>query len=249
MRRVDRVVLLCVAGLAPVSRNQPRRPPSAFAPEARRSRSLAATRRSCARPSLSRREPAEALREQGFFLFPERPAPRRHLRRRTAERKLVRMAHGRVTEPRSSTAIRAASFTRKDHDGIFFTPVPVKTTLPDAASQPWPMGDAPSRDRGGRSRSRRHRGRRRSRVSDPAALTAAVVVVYKGHRRPGATLWESRRTRSSRAGRWARASLPHLRDACQRRVFRVTSGAGPDCRSRRPAARDPHRGLLHMSSG
>ena len=33
-----------------------------------------------------------------------------------------------------------------DHDGIFFEPVPVQTSLPDGQTQPWPMGDALSDD-------------------------------------------------------------------------------------------------------
>ena len=33
-----------------------------------------------------------------------------------------------------------------DHDGIFFEPVPVQTSLPDAQTQPWPMGDVLSDD-------------------------------------------------------------------------------------------------------
>ena len=34
-----------------------------------------------------------------------------------------------------------------DTPGIHFTPVPVRTRLPDAATQPWPMGDKPDAGR------------------------------------------------------------------------------------------------------
>ncbi len=66
-------------------------------------------------------------------------------------------------------------------DRVFFTPVPVRTTLPDAATQPWPMGDAPAA-------SPWPAGLDRARMAaavdlafaDPQGLTAAMVVVYKG---------------------------------------------------------------------
>jgi len=59
--------------------------------------------------------------------------------------------------------------------------VPVKTTLPDAASQAWPMGDAPSRDAwpAGIDRARIAKAVDLA-FSDPSGLTAALVVVYKG---------------------------------------------------------------------
>jgi CubicO group peptidase (beta-lactamase class C family) len=64
---------------------------------------------------------------------------------------------------------------------IFFTPVKVTTTLPDAMSQEWPMGDRPDT-------APPPSGIDRAKIdaavdaafADPAALTAAFVVVYKG---------------------------------------------------------------------
>ena len=43
---------------------------------------------------------------------------------------------------RSSTAIRAARSCRAAKPSIHFKPVAVPRNLPDAATQPWPMGDA-----------------------------------------------------------------------------------------------------------
>ena len=65
--------------------------------------------------------------------------------------------------------------------GIHFTPVAVRTTLPEASTQAWPMGDAPSIDPW-------PAGLDRAKVqaavdmafADPEALTAAMVVVHKG---------------------------------------------------------------------
>jgi CubicO group peptidase (beta-lactamase class C family) len=68
-----------------------------------------------------------------------------------------------------------------DHDGIYFTPVPVQTKLPDAGTQPWPMGDAPS---GEPWPAKLDRTKMQAAVdlafADPEGLTAGMVVVYKG---------------------------------------------------------------------
>ncbi len=64
--------------------------------------------------------------------------------------------------------------------GIHFTPVAVKTALPSAASQPWPMGDrvdaaaAPAIDRA------KIDAAVAAAFADPAAMTAAFLVLYKG---------------------------------------------------------------------
>jgi len=65
--------------------------------------------------------------------------------------------------------------------GISFTRVPVTTTLPEASTQAWPMGDQPDK-------TPFPAGIDRAKVdaavdaafADPAALTAAFLVVYKG---------------------------------------------------------------------
>ena len=68
-----------------------------------------------------------------------------------------------------------------NHDGVHFKPVPVRTTLPDAASQAWPMGDAPST---APWPAKLDRAKLQAAVdlafADPAGLTAAMVVVHKG---------------------------------------------------------------------
>ena len=97
----------------------------------------------CSAVFVSGREAAEAFENSGFFLFPE------HERRGVTydvdrARQLVRMTHGAVTRTAKFYGDQGCIIHPQDHDGIFFTPVAVKTRLPDAASQPWPMGDAPS---------------------------------------------------------------------------------------------------------
>jgi len=134
----------------------------------------------CSAVFVSGREPAEAFENSGFFLFPadERRRVTYDVDRRS---QLVRMTHGAVTRTAKLYGDQGCIIHPQDHDGIFFTPVPVKTRLPDAASQPWPMGDAPPAEP---APSGIDRGRVGKAVdlafSDPAALTAAFVVVYKG---------------------------------------------------------------------
>lgn len=64
--------------------------------------------------------------------------------------------------------------------GIHFTPVPVRTTLPDAKSQAWPMGDrvdaTPPADL---DRSKLDAASEAA-FADPAAMTAAFLVLHKG---------------------------------------------------------------------
>src|SRR5262249_54280653 len=64
---------------------------------------------------------------------------------------------------------------------IFFTPTPVKTALPGALSQPWPMGDRPDTSAwpAGINKAKVDAAVEAA-VSDPDALTAGFLVLYKG---------------------------------------------------------------------
>jgi CubicO group peptidase (beta-lactamase class C family) len=133
----------------------------------------------CSAVFVSGRAPDEAFKNSGYFLFPEdqRAGVTYKVDR---EARLVRMTHGAITRTAKFYGDQGCIIHPENHDGIFFTPVPVKTTLPDAASQPWPMGDAPS--------NAAPTGIDRARVAkaadlafaDPDGLTAAFVVVHKG---------------------------------------------------------------------
>jgi CubicO group peptidase (beta-lactamase class C family) len=134
----------------------------------------------CSAVFVSGRDAAEAFENSGFFLFPE--AERRGVTYDVDRRhQLVRMTHGAVTRTAKFYGDQGCIIHPQDHDGIFFKPVAVTSRLPDAASQPWPMGDAAPREAA-------PSGFDRARVakavdlafSDPAGLTAAFVVVYKG---------------------------------------------------------------------
>ena len=134
----------------------------------------------CSAVFVSERDPQEAARNSGYFLMPPELAdkPEWTIDR---DRKLVRMTLGGITREAKYYGDQGCIIHQKDKPGIFFTPAAVKTTLPDAMSQPWPMGD-------GAADAPLPRGIDRTRLdaameaafSDPAALTAGVVVVYKG---------------------------------------------------------------------
>ena len=210
----------------------------------------------CSAVFVSGREAAEAFGNSGFFLFPS-----------TEERRGVTYDVDREQQARPHDArqrhARAAKFygdqgciihRPSGHDGIYFTPVPVKTRLPDAATQPWPMGDAPPTRRRCRPRSIARASTKAVDVAfaDPEGLTAAFIVVYKGRSSASATCRASRRTRSSRAGRWARASTATLfallvKDG----VYKIDEPAPvPEWQTAgRSARRDSQRDLLRMSSG
>jgi CubicO group peptidase (beta-lactamase class C family) len=160
---------------------QPARP-SAFAPEGTPiALGLAGYAKVlCSAVFVSGRDGAEAFENSGFFLFPE--AERRGVSYDVDRRnQLVRMTHGSITRTAKFYGDQGCVIHPQDHDGIFFKPVAVKTRLPDAASQPWPMGDA---DPAGGTPSGFDRARVAKAVdlafSDPAGLTTAFIVVYKG---------------------------------------------------------------------
>src|SRR4030095_5794750 len=136
---------------------------------------------------------------------------------------------------------------------IFFTPVPVRTTLPDAASQAWPMGDRvetsplpPEVDRA------KVDAALDAAFADSSALTAGFIAVYKGRiiaerYMPGITKDTQLETWSM--GKSLTATLFAL--LVKQGVYRIDQPAPvPDWR----APGDPRGAiriadLLHMSSG
>jgi len=134
----------------------------------------------CSAVFVSGRDPAEAFENSGYFLFPDdqRSGVRYTVDR---ERKLVRMTHGSTTRTARFYGDQGCIIHPQDHDGIYFTPVAVRTSLGDAASMPWPMGDKPSGKPfpSGIDRARVAKALDLA-FSDPAGLTAAFVVLYKG---------------------------------------------------------------------
>ena len=134
----------------------------------------------CSAVFVSGRDPNEAARNSGYFLMPPEleDKPTWTIDR---DQKIVRMTLGGVTREAKYYGDQGCIIHQKDNPKIFFTPVPVTSALPDAASTPWPMGDAPDREPLAPGVDRvKLDAAVEAAFSDPAALTAGLVVVHKG---------------------------------------------------------------------
>jgi CubicO group peptidase (beta-lactamase class C family) len=135
----------------------------------------------CSGVFVSGRDEAEVRENSAYFLMtePDRKKPLTAEVDRQAKR--VRVTVGGVTRTAAFYGDQGCVIHPVDHDGVHFTPVPVRTTLPDAAGQPWPMGDAAPASAWP---AKLDRAAITAAVglafADPAGLTAAMVVVHKG---------------------------------------------------------------------
>src|SRR5438034_1698771 len=179
-----RIVAASLVAAAAVSATaqQVVRQPSAFAPEGTPiTLGLAGYAKVlCSAVFVSGRDPAEAFHNSGYFFFPENQlsgvtyAVDRN-------KKLVRTTHGAVTRTARFYGDQGCIIHPPEHDGIYFKPVAVTSRLPDPASQPWPMGDKEPGDPLPSDIDRARIAKATDLAfADPAALTAAFVVVYKG---------------------------------------------------------------------
>ena len=91
---------------------------------------------------VSGRDVDEAARNSGFFILAE--ADRGRLTDITVDR-ADRIVHMTLDDSLTRTAKfygdQGCVIHPVGEDSVYFTPVPVTTALPDAMSQPWPMGD------------------------------------------------------------------------------------------------------------
>ncbi len=136
----------------------------------------------CSAVFVSGRDPDEAARNSGFFMLAE--ADRDRISDITVDRK-GRMVHMTLSDSITRTAKfygdQGCVIHPQGQDSVFFSPVPVETSLPEAMSQSWPMGDLltdgplpPEVDEG------KLAAAVEAAFADPEALTAAFLVVYKG---------------------------------------------------------------------
>ena len=135
----------------------------------------------CSAVFVSGRAETEAMQNSAYFLMP--PQDRAQEVRTGVDHgtKRVRVTVRGITRTAAFYGDQGCIIHPEGEDGIFFTPVPVRTTLPDAATQPWPMGDAAA---GTPWPAGLDKARVQAAVdtafADPGGLTAAVVVVHKG---------------------------------------------------------------------
>ena len=134
----------------------------------------------CSAVFVSGRDPAEAAQNSGLFLMPSQELAHKATWSLDRDKKIVRMTLDGITREAGFHGDQGC-IIHKDGAGIFFTPVAVKTALPDANTQVWPMGD---RDDGQPYPADLSRAKIDAAVdtafSDPNALTAAFLVLYKG---------------------------------------------------------------------
>jgi CubicO group peptidase (beta-lactamase class C family) len=168
--------------IAAVCAVQPARQPSAYAPSGTPIElGLAGYAKVlCSAIYVSGRDANEAAKNSGFFMMPEGQADKvSWMVDRDA--KIVRMTLGDVTREAKFYGDQGCIIHQQNKSKIFFTPEAVKTTLPDAATQPWPMGDAePAGPRGTGLDQGKIDAAVDAAFADPAALTAAFLVLHKG---------------------------------------------------------------------
>jgi len=134
----------------------------------------------CSAVFISGRDDAEAARDSAYFFMPANE-------QNSVTWKVDRSEHI-VTASFGSESMSARQYgdqgciiQNRENPGIHFTPVPVKTTLPDAAGVDWPMGDRPGAPGlpAGVDRALLNQALDAA-FGDAAALTQAFLVVYKG---------------------------------------------------------------------
>jgi CubicO group peptidase (beta-lactamase class C family) len=135
----------------------------------------------CSAVFVSGRDPDEARRHVAeYFLGPKLDSITGlevdHRRQR------VRLTvAGRITREAKRYGDQGCVIHQPGRDTVFFRPVPVRTTLPDAASQPWPMGDRlPADPLPADVDTIKLREAMDAAFATPAGLTAAVVIVHRG---------------------------------------------------------------------
>ena len=207
----------------------------------------------CSAVFVSGRDVEEARRNSAYFLMAERDRTQPVRVEVNRERRRVSATLRGTTRTAAFYGDQGCVIHPEGHDRVFFTPVAVTTTLPDAGRQPWPMGDAPSTAAwpAGLDKARLEAAVDRA-FADPEGLTAAVVVVHRGQivgerYMPGIT--RDTQLESWSMGKSLTATLVGLE--LQRGTFRLDDPA-PVPAWRRPG--DPRgairvRDVMQMSSG
>jgi CubicO group peptidase (beta-lactamase class C family) len=134
----------------------------------------------CSGVFVSGRAPEDVAKGSAYFFMPQ--AEQNQVTwtiDRTA--RLVRASIGAAVREARYYGDQGCIIQNPDKPGIHFTPVAVRTRLPDASRQPWPMGDridtAPPASAPDRVKLD---AATEAAFADPNALTAAFLVLHKG---------------------------------------------------------------------
>ncbi len=132
----------------------------------------------CSAVFVSLRDPDEAFHNSGYWMMPNDQQDR-NTYTIDREKKTVRVTRGGIS--RSAKFYGDQGCIIQTQEGLHFTPVAVKSKLPDASTQAWPMGDKLAKDPppAGIDRARVEKAVDLA-FADPEGLTASFLVVYKG---------------------------------------------------------------------
>jgi CubicO group peptidase (beta-lactamase class C family) len=134
----------------------------------------------CSGVFVSGRPPEDVAKGSAYFFMPraEQDQVKWTIDR---EARLARASLGTISREARHYGDQGCIIQNPAKPGIHFTPVAVKTSLPDASSQPWPMGDRhetaplpPEVDAAKLTQAVD------TAFGDAASMTAAFLVVYKG---------------------------------------------------------------------
>jgi CubicO group peptidase (beta-lactamase class C family) len=134
----------------------------------------------CSGVFVSGRAPEDVAHGSAYFFMPRAEQDRVKWTIAPDER-LARASLGTIVREARYYGDQGCIIQNPERPGIHFTPAPVRTTLPDADTQAWPMGDRadatplPS----GLDRAKLDLAADAA-FADPAAMTAAFLVVHKG---------------------------------------------------------------------
>jgi CubicO group peptidase (beta-lactamase class C family) len=134
----------------------------------------------CSAVFVSQRDPKEAAHNSAYWFMPADQQDQVTWSVDRGERSVTARLGGIARRARYY-GDQGCIIDRPGEEGVEFTPVPITTTLPDAMTQDWPMGDR-------RADTPWPPGVDRAKVgaavdaafADPAALTAGLVIVHKG---------------------------------------------------------------------
>jgi CubicO group peptidase (beta-lactamase class C family) len=133
----------------------------------------------CSALFVSGRKPEEAIVHSLTMFLPE--AERSHVKYSIDNvKKSVTMSYC-DTLSRSATFHGDCGCIIDTRNGLAFTPPVISTALPDASTQPWPMGDVPEKQK---TPSPIHPDSLKKAVAEafaPNAYTAALLVIHNGH--------------------------------------------------------------------
>jgi CubicO group peptidase (beta-lactamase class C family) len=131
----------------------------------------------CSGVFVSGRAPEDVVTGSAYFFMPQ--AERDQVKWEVDRPgKLARASLGSTTREARLYGDQGCIIQNPEKPGIQFTPVPVRTRLPDAATQPWPMGD---RVEGSHLVPPHFKLVEAADAAfDPAAMTAAFLVVHRG---------------------------------------------------------------------